>query len=92
MQRFHFGRSGHFSNSELFDAPLGDKGDAEITVFSSWASSLCGNIPTGPNVNGSNDNSKLTDCSNAPVNLSQVHKAIVVNAKHQAKAECQDNN
>ena len=45
MQRFHFGRSGHFSTSELFDAPLGEnepeygervsQGDAEKTVFSS---------------------------------------------------------
>ena len=24
MQRFRFGRSGHFSTSELFDAPLGE--------------------------------------------------------------------
>ena len=45
MQRFHFGRRGHFSTSELFDAPLGEnepehgervsQRDAEINVFSS---------------------------------------------------------
>ena len=95
--RFHFRRSGHCSTSELSDTPSGEddqehgermsQGDAERTVFSSRASSVCGDIPAGPNVNDSNDNinpvdsGKLSECSNAPVNVSQIHKPISVNAK-----------
>ena len=97
MQRFPFGRSGLCSTSELSEAPLGEneqqhcepmsQGDTERTLFSSGASSVCGDIPASPNVKGSNENGspgvseKLTESSNALVSLSYVHEAVSVKTK-----------